>query len=246
MGKTSTPSRFNIPGKIGWFTMEVPGMILLLYTAHTISADGITSLPIPNQILAGLFSLHYVYRAILAPLLLNPSMAPMGPFVWVAALAVQVMNGVSLGAWLGRFGKITEETWAGRENQMIAGVAIFFLGLLSNMWHDDELREIRRYEIQKRVFEAQEKGTKPDLDKVYVLPERGLFGLVLYPHYFSEWIEWGGFWLFCGFDCKPMQTFLLLEVLSMLPRAWNGWEWYVEKFGRDQVGNRKAVIPFLI
>jgi 3-oxo-5-alpha-steroid 4-dehydrogenase 1 len=31
-----------------------------------------------------------------------------------------------------------------------------------------------------------------------------------------------------------------------MPRAWNGWYWYVDRFGRDKVGSRKAVIPGLL
>jgi 3-oxo-5-alpha-steroid 4-dehydrogenase 1 len=246
MGKTSTKSILNIPGKLGWFTMEVPGLALVLYNASRLSPAGILELPVPNQILLGMFTMHYVNRAILAPLVLNPSMAPIHLFVWLAALSVQVLNGISIGAWIGRYGRVTDAAWAGRENQMIWGAGLFTLGLVSNMWHDEELREIRRAEVDKREAEAKKKGTKADLSRVYALPERGLFAYVLYPHYLSEWIEWGGYLLFCGLDCVPLQTFLMLEILSMLPRAYNGWYWYVEKFGRKEVGNRKAVIPFLL
>lgn len=56
MGKTSTESRFNIPGKIGWATMEAPGFITLLYIMFTLPAqNGIEKLPMANWIMAGLF-----------------------------------------------------------------------------------------------------------------------------------------------------------------------------------------------
>lgn len=56
MGKTSYPSRLNIPGKIGWLTMEAPGVINLLYIMFTLPAQlGIESLPWPNWLMAGLF-----------------------------------------------------------------------------------------------------------------------------------------------------------------------------------------------
>merc|ERR1712093_472471 len=32
-GKTSTNSRFNIPGKIAWITMETPGLLTLFFRA---------------------------------------------------------------------------------------------------------------------------------------------------------------------------------------------------------------------
>ena len=56
MGKTSTESRFNVPGKIGWATMEAPGFITLLYIMVTLPAqNGIKSLPMANWLMAGLF-----------------------------------------------------------------------------------------------------------------------------------------------------------------------------------------------
>ena len=55
-GKTSQPSRFNIPGKIGWATMEAPGFITLLYIMYTLpQQEGIESLPWPNWTMAVLF-----------------------------------------------------------------------------------------------------------------------------------------------------------------------------------------------
>lgn len=56
MGKTSVVSRFNLPGKIGWLTMESPGFILLLYLMFTLPAmNGIKELPLENKIMAALF-----------------------------------------------------------------------------------------------------------------------------------------------------------------------------------------------
>lgn len=56
MGKTSTPSRFNVPGKIGWATMEAPGFITLLYIMYSLpKQEGIESLPFVNWVMAGLF-----------------------------------------------------------------------------------------------------------------------------------------------------------------------------------------------
>jgi 3-oxo-5-alpha-steroid 4-dehydrogenase 1 len=56
MGKTSTSSRFNIPGKIGWITMEAPGFITLLYIMNTLPASlKISQLPWENKAMAGVF-----------------------------------------------------------------------------------------------------------------------------------------------------------------------------------------------
>jgi len=57
MGKTSIESRFNIPGRIGWFTMEAPGFILLLYIMNALPKElGLDDgMPISNWALAGMF-----------------------------------------------------------------------------------------------------------------------------------------------------------------------------------------------
>ena len=131
------------------------------------------------------------------------------------------------------------------------GLVIWGWGLLGNMFHDDELREIRREVIREQA--AKDKDAKSssgdpnkNADKVYKLPKNGLFNVILYPHYLFEWAEWAGFWIIGGPACIPARSFLLNEISTMLPRAVQGWHWYVEKFGRDKVGSRKAVIPFLI
>jgi 3-oxo-5-alpha-steroid 4-dehydrogenase 1 len=60
MGKTSVTSRFNIPGKIAWITMEVPGFLTVLYIMNTLPAQvGLSALPWENKAMGGLFvSLH--------------------------------------------------------------------------------------------------------------------------------------------------------------------------------------------
>jgi len=56
MGKTSKESRFNIPGKIGWATMEAPGFITLLYIMYSLPKEqGIEQLPWANWVMASLF-----------------------------------------------------------------------------------------------------------------------------------------------------------------------------------------------
>ena len=123
---------------------------------------------------------------------------------------------------------------------------IFAAGLLGNIYHDDELREIRRAAArdQKRREEAQaEKGQKKNVDKVYMVPENGLFRVILYPHYLCEWIEWSGFWMIGGLGCVPARNFVINEITTMTPRAVQGWNWYVQRFGKEKIGSRKAVLP---
>ena len=125
---------------------------------------------------------------------------------------------------------------------------IFGFGLLANMYHDDDLREIRRAAArnQNKRPPGAERSDGKGVEKVYMMPKNGLFRAVLYPHYFFEWVEWGGWWMIGGRHCVPARIFFVNEITSMLPRALNGKKWYLEKFGKDKVGGRKAVIPGII
>jgi 3-oxo-5-alpha-steroid 4-dehydrogenase 1 len=265
MGKTSVTSRLNLPGRIGWLTMEAPGFLTLLYHVRTLPAQvhphlffsgsdgsdgGGDGLPWQNQVLAALFTIHYVYRALLFPFL-QPCLSPLHVFIWVFGLVFQLVNGLAIGAWLGGYGPTTQDEWKAQlgvfgVGQFVVGIVVFYAGLVANYYHDEELREIRRREAGRR------KGKKTDgdggadgkgVEKHYEIPQAGLFKVMLYPHYFVEWIEWFGFWMAAGWGCVPARCFFLNEITAMLPRAVNGKKWYIEKFGEDKIKGRWAVIP---
>jgi 3-oxo-5-alpha-steroid 4-dehydrogenase 1 len=252
MGKTSVDSRFNIPGRVAWLTMESPGFLTLLYIMGTLTKQqGIPDLPWQNKVLAGLFVIHYSYRAIMYPLM-AASMSPIHFFVWCAGLTFQLFNATSIAAWLAAYGPTTAAEWSAQLSpwstlQFVVGIAVFYLGLAANYYHDDELREIRRREEHRRSRKSMEDGTPVEkVDKHYSIPEAGLFKYMLYPHYFVEWIEWTGFYMAAGWSCLPARMFVVNEVFAMLPRAVKGKQWYVQRFGADQVGRRYAVIPGVI
>ncbi|KAK4212254.1 putative 3-oxo-5-alpha-steroid 4-dehydrogenase [Rhypophila decipiens] len=257
MGKTSVNSRFNLPGRIGWLTMEAPGFLTLLYNLryltpqanpHYLSEE--YSLPWQNKVLAALFVLHYSYRALLFPIL-QPSMSPLHILVWLFGLLFQIINGTCIGAWLAAYGPLTQQDWSSNLTfgtfQFVLGISLFYVGLAANYYHDDELREIRRREIRRQErLAAQSKNPEQAIKKVekhYEIPQAGLFKVMLYPHYFVEWIEWTGFWIAAGVGCTPARCFVVNEVAAMLPRAVNGKKWYEDKFGREKIGKRWAVIP---
>lgn len=265
MGKTSVASRFNIPGHIGWALMEAPGFMTLLYIMWTLpEKGGGDGLPWQNWGMAALFTIHYLYRALLSPLVLNPSMSPIHPILFLAALSFQICNATCLGGWLAAYGPVTAADWHDRKLAVATGTIVFTLGLLGNMYHDDQLREIRRAAARKmqrredmkgdgkyhddahREEGGEQKEQRRSVAKVYMVPENGLFRWVLYPHYLCEWIEWSGFWLIGGWACVPARCFFFNEVASMLPRAVTGKRWYVQRFGREKIGSRTAVVPWTI
>ncbi|KAK9414858.1 hypothetical protein SUNI508_10801 [Seiridium unicorne] len=244
MGKTSTNSPLNIPGRVAWFTMECPGFLTLLYIMSTLPSEhGITDLPWQNKVLAGLFVLHYTYRAVIFPFI-QPSMSPIHCVVWAAAILFQVTNATCLGSWLAAYGPTTQAEWHAEGFSVLRfaiGLVVFYVGLTSNYFCDEELREIRRKE-QRRQEKLVGQGKK-GVDKHYSVPQNGLFKYMLYPHYFMEWLEWLGFWVAAGWSCGPARAFLLNEFFAMWPRAVSGKKWYIEKFGEEKIKGKYAVIP---
>lgn len=131
-------------------------------------------------------------------------------------------------------------------------MVVWGFGFGGNVWHDDELREIRRA-AGKQLAEQKEQKRKEgkeqeakSVQKHYEVPTGGLFRWILYPHYLCEWIEWTGFWMIGGLGCVPARTFLVNEIATMLPRALAGRRWYVERFGAGRIAGRKAVMPGLL
>jgi 3-oxo-5-alpha-steroid 4-dehydrogenase 1 len=192
---------------------------------------------------------------------LNPSMSPIHPLVWLFALVFQLSNGTSIGCWLAGYGPTTRAEWQKEANyksggRMALGIMIWALGFALNVWHDDELREIRRSAARNQRKQAAEagpstgkgkgKGGEKSVDKIYMIPQNGLFTWILYPHYLCEWIEWGGFWMAGGWNCVPARNFLVNEIAAMLPRAVSGKKWYIDRFGKEKVGNKKAIIPGIL
>lgn len=192
--------------------------------------------------------MHYLYRAVIFPFI-QPSISPIHFLVWALAVTFQLFNGTLIGGWLAAYGPVTKEAWNAQLSpfptlQFTVGITLFYIGLATNYYHDDELRQIQRREQQRQARLAKQQGVKPSaVGKHYQIPQAGLFKYVLYPHYLAEWIEWTGFYIACGFSCMPALMFVVNEVSAMLLRAVNGRKWYAEKFGEEKIRNKRAVIP---
>ncbi|CCU78401.1 3-oxo-5-alpha-steroid 4-dehydrogenase [Blumeria hordei DH14] len=259
-GKTSVHSRWNLPGKLAWATMEVPGFLTLLYCLRTLPPLlNITELPIENRIMASMFVIHYIYRALLAPFL-NPSMSPIHLLIWASAVAFQLANGLVIGGYLAGYGPTTSAAWLATVSpswlriRMFFGFLLWLLGFSGNIIHDEILRNIRRSARYKKgqsiayrkIKQRTSRHPSAKVSKVYELPQKGLFSWILFPHYFCEWVEWAGWWLMGGTMFVPGRIFLFNEIATMTPRAIQGREWYIKKFGQQRLQGVKAIIPGIL
>lgn len=223
-----------------FFVMEINAPITLIGTFiwAPLSKTGMPPLRSPATFLCGLFIIHYIHRAIIQPLT-SPTRSPSHIIVPFMATCYQLTNGTLLGTFLSS-GEVSLDAWD--KPMFWVWVALFFAGMIGNIYHDNLLMSLRR------SAKAKAGDGKPH----YGIPRGGLFSLISYPNYFCEWCEWLGFAMAStvgtGFPptyLTPPFVFLLSEVCVMLPRAISGHGWYRQKF-EDYPKDRKAVIPFIL
>jgi len=222
----------------------------------------------PSTLLAGLFVLHYLNRAIISPLR-SPGRTRTHIIVPICGVIFNIINPPLLAAYLSAqpapaamevefFNRISNRfsvpasqfpfsnsvrgppSHAWSLASYWIGLSAFFLGFISNIIHDEILYDLRR-------------NHPPSADGKprYAIPMGGLYKWISYPNYFSEWIEWTGY----AIAATAGQTnqwaytapwiFVVSEVVLMLPRAWKGHLWYHQKFKGEYPKERRAVIPYL-
>ncbi|KAK6524244.1 hypothetical protein TWF694_005900 [Orbilia ellipsospora] len=264
MGKTSIKSILNLPGKLSWILMELvsPTSFLLTFFLNTPSPIAtLNALPTSHKILTVLYLIHYLNRALISPLR-APAYAPAHIIVLIIGTYFNYLNGYSLGSFFLLQQGTVPHGWL----RFIIGVVVWVVGFWGNVWHEDLLYEIRRRARREHLERA--KGKKDDgvgkgvevlevgegrlvvrgenNGHIYEVPQGGLYQYCWHPHYFMEWVEWAGFLIAAGgWQCPPAINFLVNEIASMTPRAFQGLEFYKQKFGR-KTPNRKAVVPFLL
>jgi 3-oxo-5-alpha-steroid 4-dehydrogenase 1 len=217
--------------------MESVGAVTMLYTLYqttnttnnTAATDHgaatvavFFSLPRWNQLLASLYVLHYINRAVVTPLFVAPSMSPIHIIIICAAATFNYLNSSALVGWLMGYGTVPaglvlQNSGAAACSNATTiqtltayipyiGLALFLLGMYGNIGAENTLFKLRREEAHRRVAKG-EKRAGPDMySKVYVLPPAsGYFRFVLLPHYSLEWLQWFGFMLM-GFGVATTTT----------------------------------------
>ncbi|PYH93724.1 hypothetical protein BO71DRAFT_450516 [Aspergillus ellipticus CBS 707.79] len=225
-GKTSMKtSRLNLPGRWAWFAMEIVSPLNLIFILWTNS--GPQTLPLPNKLLASLYTLHYINRAIISPLFAAPSMSPIHLVIMSSAMLFNWLNSSCLAAWLlGYHIPIpilqTPSTITHTHTPIILptlGLLLFLTGMACNIHSERTLFRLRReaatlQEAKKSDSDPHTKNPPNKYSKLYIMPPpTGLFTSILYPHYVAEWLEWLGFALL-GTAVFPTASLLSSSSLS--------------------------------
>ena len=108
----------------------------------------------------------------------------------------------------------------------IGGCLLFFGGMLINLHADHVIRNLR-----------------PAGDTRHYLPQKGIYHYVTSGNYFGELVEWTGFALLT--QSTAAWIFVLWTFANLAPRAYAIRNRYREEFGREAVGSRKCLIPYI-
>ena len=211
---------FSIDNKIAWVCMEAPVFFVMLFLWWRSSVR----FEVVPLICFLLFELHYFQRSFVFPCL-GKSRMPVA--IMSMGIVFNLLNGFMQGEWLFYLapdGMYSAE-WLSHPCFWI-GVLIFLMGMIIN-WHSDHvIRSLR----------------KPGDTKHY-LPVKGMYKYVTSGNYFGEFLEWVGFAVLTA--SPAAWVFVLWTFANLAPRAHAIRNRYREEFGREAVGNRKRMIPFI-
>lgn len=106
------------------------------------------------------------------------------------------------------------------------GIILFILGQIGNFIHHKILYDLRQNTNEKKYF----------------IPEKGMFKILICPHYFFELISWFSI----AFISSFVDTYFIFYIMTfyLMGRSYRTKEWYLEKFPNFP-RNKKRVIPFL-
>ena len=217
-----------INNKVGWFLMEMPVFLVVLYL-WAVSPYEVTR-HVPYVLFLLIFEFHYFQRSFIFPFLLKGN-GKMPIVIMALSVIWNIINGYAQGWWLFHLAPkyvpdMYTEAWV-HDPRFIAGVAIFILGWCINMHSDHVIRHLR----------------KPG-DTNHYLPKRGLYKYVTSANYLGEITEWLGFavltWSAAGF------LFFWFSCCNLVPRANSIYLRYEQEFASEFDRKKlKRIIPFI-
>ena len=213
---------WSINNKIGWVMMESPAFLIMLFLWLNYE-ERQSTVPL---IFFLLFELHYFQRSFIFPFLMKgKSKMPLS--IMLMGVTFNLINGYLLGESIFHHapqGGYTRE-WLSSP-QFIIGTIVFFSGMFINMHSDHVIRNLR----------------KPGETRHY-LPSKGMYRYVTSGNYFGELTEWIGFAILT--NSVAAWVFVIWTFANLGPRAYSIRRKYRQEFGKEAVGKRKCLIPFI-
>ena len=220
---------FSLSPRMGWFLMELPATLSFLFFYF----QGENRLEAVPLCFLGIWCIHYANRGFIFPLLMRVAKGQKGSFSLMIVLAgwfVTTLHGYLNAVFISQLSDHLTLEWFS-DPRFIIGMAIYAFGYLMNLHSDNIIRNLRS------------KEEVANGEKVYRIPQGGLFNYVSCPSYLTELIS------FLGFAIATWSVgalFVLgVSAANLIPRAFQTHRWYKEKFA-DYPKDRKVILPFII
>ncbi len=211
-----------INNKLGWFIMELPSFLIMLYFL----CFGSRSFQSYAWILFACWLLHYFNRSFIYPVRIKATQKKMPLFIVFSAVFFNVVNATLNGYYLSELAPVNkyDSAWL-TSIKFIIGALLFITGMFINLRADNILIGLRK---------SGETG--------YKIPKGFLFECIASPNLFGEIIEWAGFALMAW--NLPAASFAIWTFANLVPRAKNHYDWNHQHL-QDYPQKRKVIFPFI-
>lgn len=219
----------NLSPRLGWFLMELPATLSFVFFYF----QGRNRLEAVPLFFLLVWLVHYGNRGFVFPLLIrNPKGATASFSVLIVATGwlVTTLHGYLNAAFISGLGQHFALDWFW-DPRFIIGISLYYASFVMNVHSDAIIRNLRS-------IEEVERG-----DKVYRIPQGGLFRYVTNPSYLTEITAFTGFAIATW---SLGATFILLiTIANLVPRAFQTHRWYQRRFS-DYPSERRVLIPFIL
>jgi len=249
--------------KNAWFIMESTGLFMFLIFYFLFGTNKFKYVPL---IFLGLWTFHYINRAIIYPFAIMKQKYKKFPLILVIFGFFYLTMFSYLNAKNVSSNPKYIIDWI-KSPAFIIGVILFFIGFIINVWSDCKLQQCKKSKDDKDNNLNENDVEKPPFNfysdskfnfsemfnnnmyfeknenKKYFLPTGGLYNYVSSPNYLGEIIEWFG-WAVATWSL-PGLLFALGAVGCIGVRAIHTHKWYEKNF-ENMPKHRKALIPFIL
>lgn len=218
----------SVDPRLGWLLMELPATLSFWW----FFSRGPHRAELVPMLLAAMWTLHYANRGFFFPLMMRVAKGQRGSFsalVMCSGWLVTSAHGYFHGAFFSGLGGHYTREWL-TDPRFLLGFALYYLALAANVHSDSVIRNLRSREEVARG------------EKVYRIPQGGLFRWVSSPSYLTELVAWAGFAL-CTWSLAGVFIFLV-SAANLVPRAVATHRWYVDRFA-DYPKERRVLIPWV-
>lgn len=209
-----------ISNRFGWFLMELPSFLIILY--FYLKSPNIKTLYL--KVVFGVWLFHYFHRALIFPFMTRTKGKKIPVIIVVMGLVFNFVNAYLNGVYMAYYFDISRWDLV-LVIRLTLGLLIFVAGMFINMRSDYLLISLRKN------------------SQGYKIPQGWLFDYVSCPNYLGEILEWLGFAIL-AWNLAAL-SFFVWTVANLLPRALANHKWYYEHFD-NYPEKRKALIPWVL